>query len=434
MKNLKRIIILIIIAIFLLAIGFIYLGVSLDKKANSKDIFLSVYDNIFNKINDFLWKNEKSLKNDFEYTSNINITNTLNDLDVGNNANYELLKDITKEIKGYNANYTYKQNKSKKKLFLQSNEKLNGEELNSKLLVENATLYYKIDNYTNNYVNKGTNNYFETELYQDNFTYLKNFISNSFKNNLKDNYFSKYDEEISLNKEKLKVKRISIKFNSDVLEEILKNIYNDLKNDEKASLIIESFNQDFKKSKYDFSNILKDTVITVNIYVDRVFSKIKRIELVNLTNNNESMMAYEEGNLYFINNDKVDFYVDIKNKNITIYNSKDKNIGSIDIEKNNKKKEFNFYLNDTNNHLEFKFNENYNTVDEKLTKSTKIGLVLTVKKNDIINLAINENSTYSDVTEILENVDDAVLESSLDKSVKRKINSLEDSKFLLLIK
>ena len=441
-KNLKKMIILIVIAIVLVASGFIYLGINLNKKATSSVIVTTVLDDILAKVNSFFYNDKQDYKKDFDFSSNIMIDNKVSGKD-NLNANYKLLKSIVKDIKPYEANIKYQQNTKEKKLFLQIDELLEKTRLNAKLLVENATEYYFIDNYTKTYVNNGTNNYFENLVNnsnEDNFKYLKDFIYQSFKDNLKEDYFTKYSTEVSINGKVEKVNRISIKFTNERLQKIFDNILNDLKNDERACLILSNYDKDFKKKKYLGTFLNDDTSITLNIYVDRWFSKFRKLEIVNLVGNDEGKITYEEDDdnerkvIYIISNNKVDEYIEIKNKKITIYNATNKNIGSVDIEKDKKKKLISFYLNDDNNHLEFSFKDQNEKKDNQLNNEKELILKLRVNKEDIIDLALKSEESYLEGTAIEEKVDEVVLESSMNADDKKEIEKIEGSKFLQLIK
>ncbi len=438
MKNKKiKIILLITFSIILIGTAFIYLGITLNKEADPLKITTTILDEVYEKVSPYLTINNLPFTNNFTCNYETSIKNTTSKEEDNLNANYKLLKRKVSLISNYNATSTIKEDNTNKLLLL---EVLENNNLKTHLLVQNATLYYKIDNITSNYINKGTNNYFETikstNDIKENFNYLKNFIYKSFKNNLKEDYLVEYPDKVMVNDKEEQVNRISIKFTNELLEKINKNILKDLKNDQKASFILESLDKDFKKKKYNLFSLDEGTSITLNIYVDRHFSKVRKIELVNLVNNDESKITYEKVSskdlIYIISNGVIDEYIEIKDKKITIYNKKDKNIGSIDLE-NSKDKKINFYLNDDNNHLEFTY-ENTSKQEEDYEENINLKIKLIVKKQDLIDLEISNNMKCNNDIEINEDITTAILESSLDNTLKEKIKAIKNSKIIKYIK
>ena len=433
--------IFLIIFITILASGLIYLGIRLNKEADPLIITTAVLDKAYDNISSFFKTNNLFEDKNFTYTTNLNVTSVNNNENVKLNANYQLLKSLSTKIIPCNLDMSLIQDNNSKKLFLQSKEVYGNETLNGKLLLENATEYYFVDKYTPTYINNGTNNYFESlskkATLNSNLNYLKDFIYTSFKNNLKEEYFTEYDDTIYLNQKEEKVKRITLKFTDDVIKKIKNDILKDLRNDSKATLILEGYDKDFKKKKYDFSSD-NEAIISLNIYVDKWFNKVKKVELVNLIENDESRISFEkEGSknlIYIISNAKIDEYLEIKKNKITIFNSSDKNIGSVDIEKNGNDKLINFYLNDENNHLEIFYEDKYSKKDNNYENSRKLNIKLSVKKMDIIDLAISSTNTYEKNATIDEVVNETTLESSLDETIKDKMNSNLESKFLKLIR
>lgn len=440
-KFLKVISIFLVIIFVALASFLIYLGVKFNKEASPLVITNALLDKVYKEVSTFFKTDSLFVDNNFTYTKNLQINSSTINENVKLTANYQLLKEITSKITPYNLDMSLIQDRDNKKLFLQTKEILSNMTLNTKLLLENATKYYYVDAYTPTYVNNGTNNYFEALskkiTLKDNLTYLENFIFTSFKNNLKEEYFSEYDDNIYVNNQEEKVKRITLKITDKFLKEMTNNILSDLKNDSRACSIMEGYDKDFKKRKYNFTFDYTAN-ISLNIYVDRWFNKIRKVEIVNLVENDESKISFEKDGskevIYIISNAKVDEYIEINNGKMTIYNANEKNIGSIDLEKEKDDKLINFYLNDENNHLEIFYEDKYKENENNYENQQKFNIKLAVKKIDIIDLAITSTSIYQKEAVIDEIVDETILENSLDKSVKEELFNNKESKFLQLIR
>ena len=132
--------------------------------------------------------------------------------------------------------------------------------------------------------------------------------------------------------------------------------------------------------------------------------------------------------LYIVNNDKIEEYIKVKNKEITIYDANNKSIGQVAI-KNTKSKAINIYLNDLDNYFEFV----YESQSDKNENRKLLSLNLRVKNIDIINFLFNVNSECTKKANIIENTEDSILQSSLDKDIRDKLNNIKDSRFLRLI-
>ena len=247
-------------------------------------------------------------------------------------------------------------------------------------------------------------------------------MADIIKSSLKEEYFTKYPTTTIVNEKEEKVNRISLKLTNDILEKIQKDIYRDLKKDIVFTSLV---------SNTSFFSLEDNASITLNIYVDRVFSKIRKIELVNLIGEDESKISYEANDkmlLYIVNNDKIEEYIKVKNKEITIYDANNKSIGKVAI-KNTKSKAINIYLNDLDNYFEFV----YESQSDKNENRKLLSLNLRVKNIDIINFLFNVDSKCTKKANIIENTEDSILQSSLDKDIRNKLNNIKDSRFLRLI-
>lgn len=423
-KGKFKIILLIVIALVFISSGFIYLGITLNKKSEPLVVTKTLLEEVFPKITRFFAFSDLANSDSFSCNFDIKIENNTSNA-TSLTANYKLLRNITAKITPYEANISFLQDEKEKCALLEAKENLSNGPLNSRLLIENATNYYKVEDYTETYINNGSSNYFENASSKnifDNINYLMELYFNSFIANLKEEYFTKYPTTTIVNEKEEKVNRISLKLTNDILEKIQKDIYRDLK----KNIVFTSL-----FSNTSFFSLEDNASITLNIYVDRVFSKIRKIELVNLIGEDESKISYEANDkmlLYIVNNDKIEEYIKVKNKEITIYDANNKSIGQVAI-KNTKSKAINIYLNDLDNYFEFV----YESQSDKNENRKLLSLNLRVKNIDIINFLFNVNSECTKKANIIENTEDSILQSSLDKDIRDKLNNIKDSRFLRLI-
>ena len=148
--------------------------------------------------------------------------------------NMDMLNKLLTNIANTKNTVVIKQDKTNKKAFLSLNSMYNNENLlSAKYLIENSTEYYYVNGFLNTYVNNGSSNYFEAindqTTNQDNIVYLYEFISNSLKENLKEEYFVKetattkiFDQEKDMTKVILKIDNLKAK---EILSAILKKAY-----------------------------------------------------------------------------------------------------------------------------------------------------------------------------------------------------------------
>lgn len=335
---------------------------------------------------------------------------------------------------------TIKQNAKEKKAFFEITGALAEEKLiNAKYLVDNSTEYYFVEGILENYVNNGSNNYFESFNAEDNsienIDYLYNFILESFKNNLKDEYFKKSVTETSVFEKKEQVNLISMKIDNKVYKEILTGILNDLKGDEKSNNILTSVFEDFSKMKIKDDKVyLKNSEnYTINIYTSKVLNKLLKAEIVYLSGSSKESITYEgnesEGNIYLIDNDKIKSIISCKfeaNKyEFKFKDSSDKKLGTLKIEFNSKSKSVSLSIDSDKTKIDLVYVSKYVGKKTKESYTNEKKLTFKIIENTISKYSgdIIVTTKVKNNAEIKEDVSNAVLKSTLTEEQKNVLEN-----------
>ncbi len=410
------------IVIFVLGIFLISLGILINIKSNPKKVMRESLYNLYTTIcNNINYKQEIiNFNNNFMVDSSFKIESTYNKDD-------EYINYFFNALNNTNNDFTYAQDLSNKKLYLNIDSKKNNNNfIFEKILINNATEYIKTDNNTKQYINRGTSNYFEIYnndySYNDNFNYLVLFFTNSFINNIEDKDFIKEQAKTMIGSEEKKLNKISVYINNDKLIKILNRVHIDISNDERVKSLVASIDNEYKDKEISMeTNLLrKESSLELIIYIDS-FYKTKKYELVYQNGIKETRISYTPLDNYSLitlmdgksiekiykitgNNDKYD---------IEILNAKNQNIGSMTIE--NSKDRFNILSNSetddnkiilnvdrilskmTSNSYDSSLEIHYSNTN-KITKRKEVTIDIKgytkVSKNVIINENIDNNIIY----------------------------------------
>lgn len=434
----------------LLALGFYY-----EYVANPKRILGKTLNNISNNITETIsmFKFSTGLDNNYTKTSNIKVTaNTnnytksfkeTNDLSINYKAFIKNLNELdTKVVKVMDTN--------NHKKFLSINSSLSGQKLiEIKRLIENSTDYYYVSNYLNTYINNGNNNYFESmdasTTVSENIYYLKDFLVKSIANNLDNTYFNSTVKKETINNISKKYNLITFSIDNDKAIKLAKLVLNDIKNDSKAYKIFISYNPNFKDTKINKNTIIipKNTNLKLNIYTDKYTYKIKKYELIETKKDKSNILTYEYindniGTGSIIKNNNIEYkYEYIKKKNakqVTIFTVNDKKTGTIEIEKTNTGIIFDISMAVEEKELEV--NYIYNILNLKKNSSYDDEQQLTIRSTnenqEVLNMDITIKSTTTSKVKIEEDVSDAVIERTLSKEEKAKLNEIIINIFTIL--
>ena len=429
------------IFLFFISIILIILGSGLSYLGNSKIILSKTISKVSNNIKDTLKTEENligenySVKSDIKFDIKSNYLTKLTETD----PTYQVFYKLMSNLNATKTTINYTQNKDEKTLFLDYSSSLNNQELvKGKYLIENNTEYYYVNGITKNYINNGNNNYFENlnsqTTQKDNLIYIYDLVISSLNNNIKEEYIQKTTKNNET--------KITLTLDSNNLYELSTNILNDLKNDKLASEILSNYNKDFKKQKIK-KDTFKNKVIKLDIYTDSIIYKPKKYELL-MKDTNTTKLIYELGNnndqlTIFSNNEKelsAKITYKANSSDITIYDTKDKKIGTLNLSKEKNKKNIKASINiDDTKIVAAIDNENTNIKKKKsYSNKTKLSINATNNKESLIDLKIDIISAYSNDAKINEDVSKSILASSLTTSEKELLNNKPTSILETLMK
>lgn len=417
-KKTKIVIIVLVVAIILLAGGITFSYLTSAKYVAKRAVKL-MSENAVELANGR--KTETGLEENFNKTSTIKV-NLQSDYFQALQAlspDYQILSNILRNLSGVETQVTTIQDQKNKKMLVNFDSKLAGEELASvKYLVDNATEYYFINGTTENYINNGNNGYFEAlssaTTAQENTEYIIEKIGSSAANNIKDEYLSESYEDGN--------KKVTITLTEDNMVEFLNNIIAELKEDSRANKIMTGYDKDFGKEKITKDDLHDIGTVTINIYIDKFFGTVKRYEMT--TSDNSGITYYEEENKTLelrMNNEliaKLDITTSDDKMEAKITDGNGASIGSISISKTSTN--YDVIANITTSTLTANFG--YNSQITNLKKgnsydsSTTVSLDVSANNVSLINGTIEVTSTTTNDTTINEDVSNSVLASTMTTS------------------
>ena len=409
----KKIIVIFIISLILLIAGII-LSYFSSAKYVAKRAVKVMSQNVIELANS---RNQTGLEENFKTTSTIKVNlqsdyyQALSSL----STEYQVLSNLLRNLSNTETQITMIQDQQNKKMLINYDTKLSGQPLaNVKYLVDNATEYYYIDGLTQSYVNNGNNRYFEslnsTTTTKENIEYIKEKITESAANNIKDEYLSEsYEKEY---------KKITVTLTENDMVEFLNNILEELKKDSKANQILTGYDKDFSKAKVTKKDVAGLGTVTINIYIDKLIGQIKKYEVIS----DKDSITYYEGESKVIeirNNDKLVTKLDITSKedktDIKITDENNKSIGSISISKTSTN--YDIVANITTEEFSANFGYNSQITNLKEGKSydsgTTISLDITANNSVLFNGTMEITSTTTNDTTINEDVSNSVLASTV---------------------
>ena len=425
-KSNKYIVLLIVIGIITIMVGTYLLYLSNSKRIFSKAInsLTSNTKEILdyeNDLNNYTITNTLSIKTN---TDNLNNYIKNNKEDISYNDQYRILNNINNLIDILEIT----SNKTNKELLINYSSQIqNKEQAEEKYYIKNNTGYYYIKGITKNYINNGSNDYFETlnstTKEQDNLIYLNKTISNSLKNNLDNSYFVKIKLKNQI--------KISLELDNSRINKIRKGVLNDLKKDKRAKNILIGYDKNFFKNNR--KNILKKKEkIYINIYTDNLLYNPLKYELIRKDNKQEQRIIYKPKQLIELyTNNKIKRIIKLNiNKNkikADIYNKNEK-IGSLTINNKKNNKKIIYSVEENNKHTYMTA-----TIDKYDIKDGKYKIKVNVKLNhqnnnkELYNLNITDLLELDDYKQIKEDISDSEFASSLSDKEKEQIKNKKQS-------
>ena len=339
--------------------------------------------------------------------------------------------NIVNNFNNINIDYELTQDKNNKKLLLSLDGKNPTKSiLNYKLLVENSTEYYFVEDVLDNYINDGNNNYFE--MFQEdstttsNMNYMYEFISTSFAKQL-GNKAEKYEKITTINNNKEKVNQITVKLTNKVINDILNGILEDIKKD-----------NDFTKRKIEDKAYLgKNESYTINVYSSKYLNKPLKYEIIYLNGDKKRIYSYEgnstKGLFYYSEDDNLKYSADYKaTKNtidIKVCDKYQKDVGSIKVNKDTNNTLLNISLNLEKSNYDIIYSKKYRNytknkeyevediISFKILGEKEIRLVGEAKANTLVNKEIK----------IEENIDTAIFTSKLSEEQKYNFDNIYEN-------
>lgn len=419
-------------------------GVYFNKISKPRYLYRTGIDVFTKNIDNFIQVDDKYILNNSYTIDGVVDFNISSDIYTLDKVNNEIDLEKSKLINNYNnlnIKYSISQNFKDKKLLLKLNENLKDEKLlEEKYYIFNSTKYFFVNGILSNYINEGSNNYFESissdNTLNDNINYLYNFILDSISDNMEQDAFNTYTE-ININNKDLRALKISYDLNNKSYIDLLNGILDDLKNDEKSYKILSSIDVNFKKrkvsNKNDFLN--SNEKYYINVYCDSRIYKPLKYEIVYHNKNDIKSYSYEgdykKGLFYYSSNGNLEYKANLnansRKVEITVYDKLEKKVGDIKID--NRDKSFNLDLRLNKNSYNLEYTSNISNFKKNTSYNNNI--ILNFKfikdKENAVNGKININNYVMFDSKIDEDVSNAILKSTLNEETNNKLDNLYNS-------
>ena len=334
MKKKLMVAIIVILGIALIGGGCFYLFYL----GNNKRIFASAVDEISNELGSAMDFFSVSENNQESYTSTEQMKF---DIDVNEQLLTPEYVTLLENISNVDTTIITSYDADNEQSLLTLNSNLNGTELlNMKYLIQDNKQYLFIQDVLANYIELGEMDS-NVEITTDEISYLYDTILNSFKNNLRDEYFTTTNNQIiTIDGKKARTKKITLSLTDKIVNDIAKNILSDLQQDDRATEILTRFYSDFSNYKMSDTTSDSDYYPEINVYVDSFTFEERMVEFV-IEDDYDSikMQYYLENNLLSIamNDQVISMTFDRSKENTLTINIMDENntsIGKIKMVKN----------------------------------------------------------------------------------------------------
>ena len=439
--------IILLLLIIALGVGLITFGLKLNKiskKHYMVDITLdSIRDKLFEygRIDD-----QYDLGDEFSVDSTIkmNISSEEYASKAPLDSEFAKKNNLITNLSNMQINANVAHSKKDGRLLTSLNEKIGEEEIfNGKYYVDNYTKYYFVNGILSNYVNDGNNNYFEllTEknTTRDNIDYLYNYIFEAFKHSIKEEDLQGLDTEINLGDSTEAVGQVSLKINNKYYRNLLSAVLKDIKSDEKANQIITGIYPQFKKVKFDKDKQYLGTKesYTINIYLRKLIYKPLKYEIVHLDDDFQEIYSFEgtleSGIIYYSVNNEVKYTGKCESTpqklEIILNNRTGEETGTIKLEKTSNSVSLNSNLNLDDKNYQLSYSSIYKNYKKKKSYTRDDTITFKVTDNAItkINGSITVESNVTTDVKVKEDVDSAVLSSTISDDTKTKLENIREN-------
>ena len=446
-KNKKKTIIIVLVVLLVLISGVsIYFGIYFTKLTKPNRIVGLSINKLDNRISSYI-----GMSNEYNLGDTFHVDSTLTfDLDSEDYLNksktdkeyqdkYKMIKNLSKTTN----NISVIQDRKHKKLLLSVDSELDKEKLlNAKYLIDNSTGYYFVEDILKDYVNEGTNNYFEMFDDESNTISNKEYLHRAFikalQLSLKEEYFNKYKANVNVGNSNVQANQISIRIDDKMLHSIINDTLDNLRNDTTANRILTSIDEDFSKYKVKSKKTLlaKKEVYTLNVYTSKYLNKVLKYEVVHLKGDEKKTYIYEgnveKGRFYYIEDDTVIYSVDVNaTTNLLeckIKDNSNKNIGAIKVEKYPDSGYYTFNFDDGKKKYDIIYSSKYSDYkkNKSFTNEKKLSFKYLNNKVSVLSGEVILTSKASKTAKIAEEVDKSVLYSTLSDEEKNKFDTRID--------
>ena len=428
-KTLHRISILLFFTATVLIVTGAYLSYITNPKRIIQTAIATIRSSTYQDINP-----KKAFIDTNTINSNIKLTATseyLENLSL-KDENYKKYVNLLNNISNISTQITISQDNITQEHLLSLNSSLNNEILiNQKQYIKQATEYFYSAGLRNTYINNGNNNYFVT-----NGTKEENILSSSFastlltslKDNLQNENFITSQEIISINNNTQSYNKVSLVLKKEALLNLKNNIEKQLTNNKELNSLITTISRANPNIKIDNKTIPKDTTVILNVYTNRFKSQILKYELVLQLSSDTYKIDYEyeskKGTITKNSNITYTYTIDKKSNNIkiSIYSSKNKNIGSIVLDRMENYKEIIIDFNDSKLSILGNYQYEIKNITNGYLLKKILNLRITNNNMELININYIDNSTILPTANIKEDISNSVLRSSITTSEEEKYN------------
>ena len=412
-------------------------GLYLNKISKPNYVFSKGIDIINNKlINYNKVSDDLDLEDKFSIKGNVEFDLESEYYKKSTDPEDKKINNLINNLNNMNTNFKIQKNGPKDIGYIELNETIGKEELLVfKYCIDDSTKYYFVKNILDNYVNDGGCNYFEnintSSTEKENNEYIYNFMIDSFKNNLKDEYFTKKEEKGKY--------IITLKIDNNNLIDILNGVVKDLKNDKKSRRILDNIDKKILKTriKEDKKILGKEEYYKISIYTSKILHKPIKYEVEKSTKNSVETFIYEgndtKGTLHYLINDSEKYTIPVEFKKDSIKakikDSQEKTIGEFKLEKNNYNTVINYTLTDNNEKIDLIYSSKYSKVkkNNSYTNKKNLSFKYVVNKETKLNGEVNVNLDVSNKFSIITDITEAKLKTNVTKEEQEKLNNLYEN-------
>lgn len=366
--------------------------------------------------------------------SNIKLTATseyLENLSL-KDENYKKYVNLLNNISNISTQITISQDNITQEHLLSLNSSLNNEILiNQKQYIKQATEYFYSAGLRNTYINNGNNNYFVTNGTKEENILSSSFISTlltSLKDDFQNENFITSQEIISINNNTQSYNKVSLILKKEDLLNLKKNIEKQLTNNKELNSLITTISRANPNIKIDNKTISKDTTVILNVYTNRFKSQILKYELIMQVSSDTYKIDYEyeskKGTISKNSNIIYTYTINKKSNNIkiSIYSSKNKNIGSIVLDRMENCEEIIIDFNDSKLSILGNYQYEIKNITNGYLLEKILNLRITNNNMELININYIDNSTILPTANIKEDISNSILRSSITTSEEKKYN------------